>query len=89
MMSEDELQKKRQEFRDQEVMNKITSYSSVTEYRQQVLKSNYTRRVVNREIGRTGKILIITQATFLALFSLLFVFSYIPHTKFIITKIMP
>ena len=41
-MTEDELNRKRQEYRDQEVAGKISQYSVVAEYRQQVIKVNYT-----------------------------------------------
>ena len=88
-MTEDELQKKRQEFRDQEVMSKISQYSDVAEYRQQVLKTNYTYKKVDRNFGKMGWLLILTQATFLIFFSTLFIFSYIPQTKKIVTMVLP
>ncbi|MDO9182610.1 MAG: hypothetical protein Q7U04_09385 [Bacteriovorax sp.] len=88
-MTEDELQKKRQEFRDVEVQNRINQLSSADEYRQQTLKANYTRRVVKGDIGKMGWTLIIGQAAFLFLFSSLFLISYIPKTKFLVTKIFP
>ena len=88
-MTDDELQKKRQEFRDTEVQNKITQLSSAEEYRQQTLKANYTRRRVKGDFGKIGWTIVISQASFLVLFSLLFVISYIPKTKFIVAKIMP
>ena len=53
-MTENELQKKRQEFRDQEVMNKISQYSEVDEYRQKVLKTNYTHKKVDVRLGKMG-----------------------------------
>lgn len=90
-MTEQELQQKRQEFRDQEVMNKISHYSSssTVEYRTQVLKSNYTYKKVDKSLGKMGWFLVVTQATFLIFFSTLFVFSYIPHTKKIVSMVMP
>lgn len=88
-MSEEDLQKKRQDFRDAEVQNKINNLSSAEEYRQETLKVNYTRRVVRRNIGKIGWALIIGQASFLLFFSSLFIISYIPKTKFLVTKIMP
>lgn len=90
-MTEEELHKRRQEFRDQEVMNKIADYqsSSAVEYRQQTLKSNYTFRRVEKSLGKFGWGLIIVQALFLVLFSFLFVFSYIPKTKFLVAMVMP
>ena len=88
-MTEDELKKKRQEFRDQEVAGKISSYSEVVEYRQQVLKSNYTIKIVDRRFGKMGWFLILTQATCLLFFCSLFIFSYIPHTKKIVSMVMP
>ena len=88
-MTEDELQKKRQEFRDQEVSNKISQYSAVSEYRQQVLKTNYTHKRVNKKFGKMGWFLIIVQGLTLMFFCGLFVCSYIPHTKKIVTMVMP
>lgn len=88
-MTEEELQKKRQEYRDSEVQNRIAHLSSAEEYRQQTLKANYTRRVVKTTIGKMGWTLIIGQATFLFFFSTLFLISYIPKTKFLVGKILP
>ena len=88
-MTEDELQKKRQEFRDTEIQNKIANLSSDEEYRQHTLKDNYTRRRVKEDLGEFGWSIIIGQATFLVFFSALFVISYIPKTKFIVAKILP
>jgi hypothetical protein len=88
-MTEDELQRKRQEFRDTEIQNKIANLSSAEEYRQQTLKVNYTRRKVQIGLGKMGWTIIASQATFLVFFSALFVISYIPKTKFIVAKIMP
>jgi hypothetical protein len=88
-MTEDELKKKRQEFRDQEVSSKISEYSAASEYRHQVLKSNYTTKKVNKKFGKMGWFLIGTQITCLIMFCTLFVFTYIPHTKKIVTMVMP
>lgn len=88
-MTEEELQKKRQEFRDSEVQNRITQLSSAEEYRQQTLRANYTRKVVKASFGKLGWSLIVGQATFLVFFSALFIISYIPKTKFLVTKIFP
>lgn len=89
MMSESDLQKKRQEYRDEEVQNKIAHLSSAEEYRQHTLKINYTRKVVKTSIGKMGWTILIGQASFLVFFSCLFVISYIPKTKFLVTKIFP
>ncbi len=88
-MTEDELNRKRQEYRDTEIQNKIASFSSAEEYRQTTLKVNYTRRKVVVGLGKIGWTLIVGQATFLVFFSALFVISYIPKTKFLVTKILP
>ncbi len=88
-MTEEELQQKRQEFRDAEVQNRISQLSTAEEYRQQTLRVNYTRKKVKTGVGKIGWALIWGQATFLLFFSALFVISYIPKTKFIVTKIMP
>lgn len=88
-MTEEELQQKRAEYRDTEIQNRIANLSSAEEYRQQTLKANYTRKVVKTSLGKMGWSLIIGQATFLLFFSSLFVISYIPKTKFLVTKILP
>ena len=88
-MTEDELQRKRAEYRDQEVNNKISQFSQVAEYRQQVIKANYTHKTVDKRFGKMGWFLVISQATFLIFFSTLFIFSYIPHTKKIVSMVMP
>lgn len=88
-VTEEELQRKRQEFRDQEVMSKITEYSAAAEYRHQTLKTNYTRRKVVTTLGPIGWTIIATQAVFLVVFSFLFVFSYLPKTKFLVAMVMP
>lgn len=88
-MTEEELHRRRQEFRDQEVMHKISEYSVAVEFRQQTLKANYTSRKVNKHLGKFGWTLVITQATFLVFFSFLFIFSFIPKTKFIVANILP
>ena len=88
-MTDDELKKKRQEFRDQEVAGKISSYSEVAEYRQQALRTNYTVKIVDKSFGKMGWFLIVTQASCLIFFCSLFVFSYIPHTKKIVSMVMP
>lgn len=88
-MTEEELQERRKEFRDSEVRNTIANLSTAEEYRQQTLKANYTRKVVKLTIGKIGWSLIIGQATFLIFFSSLFIISFIPKTKFLVTKILP
>jgi len=90
-MTEDELQKKRQEYRNQEVADKISKFStgSAAEYRHQVIKNNYTYKKVDKSFGKLGLAIVISQASFLVFFSVLFVFSYIPHTKKIVAMIMP
>ena len=88
-MTEDELQKKRQEFRDSEVQNKIAQFSTAEDFRQHTLKANYTRKVVKVKFGKLGWSIVLTQATGLLFFSSLFLLSYLPKTKFLVSKIMP
>lgn len=88
-MTEDELQRKRQEFRDQEVMNKINEFTNAVEFRQQTLRANYTKKKVKKNLGKFGWTLVITHATGLVFFSTLFVLSFLPKTKFIVANIMP
>lgn len=88
-MNEDELQRKRQDFRDNELQNKISNFSAASDYRQQALKANYTYKVVKLTIGKIGWTLLLGQASALIFFSSLFVMSYIPKAKFLITKVLP
>ena len=88
-MTEDELQRKRAEFRDQEVNHQISQYSEVAEYRQAVIKSNYTHRTVDKSLTKMGWFLVLTHAVLLVFFCTLFVFSYIPQTKKIVTMVLP
>ena len=88
-MTEEELQEKRKDFRDQEVMKKISQYSEASDYRQQVLKTNYTRKIVDKNFGKMGYFLIITQSLSLLFFVTLWIFSYIPQTKKIVAMWMP
>ena len=88
-MTEDELQKKRQEFRDSEVQNKIAQFSTAEDFRQHTLKANYTKKVVKVKFGKLGWTIVISQATGLVFFSSLFLLSYLPKTKFLVAKIMP
>lgn len=89
LMTEEELQQRRKEFRDSEIQKSIEKLSSAEEYRQTTLKINYTRKVVKKSFGKIGWALVITQASGLIFFSTLFVLSYIPKTKFLVTKILP
>lgn len=88
-MTDEELQRKRAEYRDQEVSNKISQYSQVAEYRQQVLKVNYTTKKVDKNLTKMGWFLVLTHVVFLVFFCTLFVFSYIPHTKKIVSMVLP
>ena len=88
-MTEDELQSKRQEFRDSEVQNRISSIKSSEDFRQETLKANYTTKRINSAFGKMGWSIIIGQATFLLFFSSLFIISYIPKTKYLVAKIFP
>jgi hypothetical protein len=91
MISETDLETKRKEYRESEIQNKIESYSKVSavEFRQHTLKSNYTRRVVDKRLPKVAWFLIITQAIGITYFSSLYVLSYIPKTKTLVTKVMP
>ncbi len=90
-MNENELENKRKEFREEEIQRKIDSYSKVSavEYRQTTLKSNYTRKVVDRRLPKYAWVIIIFQSSLLIFYSSLYVLSYIPNTKIIVSKVMP
>ena len=92
-MTEEELQQKRKEYRDSEVKNKISEYSntggSAQEYRNNTLKTHYTKHTVNKKLSKIAWFLIISQATSIMFFSSLYIFTYIPKTKIIVTKVLP
>ncbi len=94
MLSEQELENKRKEYRETELQNKIASYSSpgfsnASEFRQTTLKANYTYRKVDRRIPKYAWFLIITQAVALSFYSSLYIFSYVPNTKHLVAMVMP
>lgn len=88
-MTEDELQQKRQEFRDQEFNKKVSEYMTANEYRSTSLQTFYRRRKINWDFGKVGWSLVGIQAFCLVFFSFLWFFSYIPFTKFIVNKVLP
>lgn len=90
-MTEEELQQKRKDFRDKEVEDKISQYSSSggDAYHQQTLKQHYTHKSVDHHLPKIAWFIIISQATSIILFSSLYVFSYIPQTKSIVQKVLP
>lgn len=88
-MTEEELQQKRKEFRDQEVEKKIGQYTDASEYRQQSLKAHYTVKKVDARLGKAGLILVVIQGISLLFFSTLYIMSYIPSTKKVVTFVMP
>ncbi len=94
MLSEQELESKRKEYRETELQNKIASYSSSTfssasEFRQTTLKANYTHRKVDRRFPKYAWFLLITQALAITFYSSLYILSYIPKTKHIVSMVMP
>jgi len=90
-MNEQELEQKRKEFKEAELERKISSYSTMeaVEYRQHSLKSNYTYKRIDKSLGIIGHGLIWTHLVGLLFFSALYVLSYLPKTKFIVSKILP
>jgi hypothetical protein len=90
-MSDQELEQKRKEFRETEIQNKIESYSQVSavEFRKNTLKHHYTYKKIDKHISKFAWVLIITQALSLTAFCTLYVASYIPKTKFLVTKVLP
>lgn len=90
-MNEKDLELKRKEFRETEIQNKISSYAQVSaeEFRKSSLKSNYTYKKIDKTLGKMAWSLIIFQAVFLTFFSSLYVASYIPKTKILVSKVMP
>ena len=88
-MTEEELEQKRKDFRDNEVQSKISEYSKTDAYHAQTIKTHYTKHIVDRRLPKIGMFLIIAQASFIFFFSTLYVFSYHPKAKIIVAKIMP
>jgi hypothetical protein len=92
-VTEEELEQRRKEYRDSEVQSKITEYSAagapVDAYHAQTLKSHYTKHKVDRKLSKIAWFLIISQASSIIFFSSLYVFTYIPKTKTIVTKVLP
>jgi hypothetical protein len=92
-VTEAELEKKRKEYRDNEVQNKISEYSSggsqTDEYRARTIKTHYTKHTVDRKFTKMAWFLIVTQASSIIFFSSLYIFTYIPKTKIIVTKVLP
>jgi hypothetical protein len=92
-MDESELDKKRKDFRDKEVQNKIAEYSTpqakADHYHEQTIKTHYTKRTVDRRLSKFAWFLVISQATSIIYFSSLYVFTYIPKTKAFVVKVLP
>ena len=92
-MTEEELAEKRKEFRDSEVQKKIDNFNDGEGDAKGGGAQGQVRVVGKRpskkDLGGFAWTLIITQAVGLVFFSSLFIMSYIPKTKFIVTKLMP
>ena len=93
-MTEEELAEKRKEFRDSEVQKKIDNFNDGGEDPKgggggQAQVKAVAKRPSKKDLGGFAWTLIISQAIGLVFFSSLFVMSYIPKTKFIVTKILP
>lgn len=92
-MTEEELQQKRQEFRDSEVQRKIDDFGGEVEGGSggaSKAKAVATKKGPSKKsVPTIGWTIIITQLTGLIFFCTLFLMSYIPKTKFLVTKIMP
>jgi len=92
-MTEEELQQKRQEFRDSEVQRKIDDLGEDVAGGSN--GSSKTKAVAakkgpsSKSVPTIGWTIIITQLTGLIFFCTLFLMSYIPKTKYLVTKIMP
>jgi len=94
IMTEEELQQKRQEFRDSEVQRKINDLGEEVSGgpggKKSISKTSTSKkRRSNKDIPTLGWTLIFTQLTGLVFFCSLFLLSYIPKTKYLVTKIMP
>ena len=90
-MTEEELAEKRKEFRDSEVQKKIDNFNDGGEDPKAGggQAKAIAKRPSKKDLGGFAWTLIISQAIGLVFFSSLFIMSYIPKTKFIVTKILP
>jgi hypothetical protein len=91
-VTEEELAEKRKEFRDSEVQKKIDNFNEGGEDSKGGGKGQAKvvgKRPSKKDLSGFAWTLIISQAVGLVFFCSLFVMSYIPKTKFIVTKIMP
>jgi hypothetical protein len=92
-VTEEELAEKRKEFRDSEVQKKIDNFNEGGEDPKagggQAQAKAVGKRPSKKDLGGFAWTLIISQAIGLVFFSSLFIMSYIPKTKFIVTKILP
>ena len=88
-MTEDELEQRRKEYRDNEVQSKISEYSKSDEYHAKTIKTHYTRHKVDTRLPKIAWVLIISQASSIIFFSSLYVFTYMPKAKIIVTKVLP
>jgi hypothetical protein len=91
-VTEQELAEKRKEFRDSEVQKKIDNLNEAGEEVKgggQAQARAVAKRPSKKDLGGFAWTLIISQAVGLVFFSSLFIMSYIPKTKFIVTKLLP
>lgn len=75
------------EKRDQEIEEKITKYTEIARTKV-TIKTTYRSKKRNR-FGIAGWFIIGSHALALTFFSLLFICSYIPQTKKIVSIVMP
>ena len=89
-MNEDELQQRRKDYRDQEVEDKISQYSVKTDaFRQETLKNHYTTHTIDRKLPKIGWFIVISHLASIVFFSSLYICTYIPKAKIIVTKVLP
>ncbi len=75
--------------KNSELDRAIHENSAALAYRQQSLRSYYTRRIIDIRVGPFGAVIIGTQALFLLFFCMLYIMSYIPITKPLVSLVLP
>jgi len=67
----------------------INEHSEAFQFRQQSLKQYYTRKIVDIRIGPVGYVVVGTQLVALLFFCSLYVMSFIPQTKAVVSVVLP
>lgn len=67
----------------------INEHSVALQFRQQSLRQYYTRKIVDIRIGPVGYVIVGTQFLALLFFCSLYLMSFIPQTKSVVSLVLP